>query len=70
MSSNIVLYSRFIWLNESIPLIRAETERNDIVRFSGIIPGELSPRPRLRLFLVLKQGLCWSADRVTVHPGT
>ena len=34
-SSNIVLYSRFIWLNESIALIRAETEMYDIVRFSG-----------------------------------
>ena len=33
-SSNIVLYSRFIWLNGSITLIRAETERYDIVRFS------------------------------------
>ena len=30
---NIVLYSRFIWLNGSITLIRAETERYDIVRF-------------------------------------
>ena len=28
----IVKYSRFIWLNESITLIRAETQRNDIVR--------------------------------------
>ena len=36
-SSNIVLYSRFIWLNESMVLIRAETERYDIVRFSGIV---------------------------------
>ena len=33
-SSNIVLYSRFIWLNGSITLFRAETERYDIVRFS------------------------------------
>ena len=33
-SSNIVLYSLFIWLNGSITLIRAETERCDIVRFS------------------------------------
>ena len=31
-SSNIVLYSRFIRLNGSITLIRAETERYDIVR--------------------------------------
>ena len=31
-SSNIALYSRFIWLNGSITLIRAETERCDIVR--------------------------------------
>ena len=30
---NIVLYSRFIWLNGSITLIRAEKERYDIVRF-------------------------------------
>ena len=29
-SSNIVLYSRFIWLNGSITLIRAETGRYDI----------------------------------------
>ena len=33
-SSNIVLYSRFIWLNGTITLIRTETERYDIVRFS------------------------------------
>ena len=33
VSSNIVLYSRFIWLNRSITLIRAETERYDIVHF-------------------------------------
>ena len=35
-SSNVVLYSRFIWLNGSITLIRAETERYDIVRFSKV----------------------------------
>ena len=35
-SSNVVLYSRFILLNESITLIRAETKRYDIVRFSKV----------------------------------
>ena len=35
-SSNVVLYSRFILLNGSITLIRAETERYDIVRFSKV----------------------------------
>ena len=35
-SSNIVLYSRFIWLNGTITLIRTETERYDIVRFSKV----------------------------------
>ena len=33
-SSNIVLFSRFIWLNGSITLLRAETKRYDIARFS------------------------------------
>ena len=35
-SSNIVLYFRFIWLNGTITLIRTETERYDIVRFSKV----------------------------------
>ena len=35
-SSNIVLYSRFIWLNGSITLIRTETERYNIVLFSKV----------------------------------
>ena len=43
---NIVLYSRFIWLNGSITLIRAETERYDIVRFLRW-PLSLWPRPLL-----------------------
>ena len=30
------MYSRFIWLNGSITLILAETERYDIVRFSKV----------------------------------
>ena len=34
-SSNIVLYSGFIWLNGSFTLIRAETKGYDIVRFSS-----------------------------------
>ena len=34
VSSNIVLHSRLMWLNGSITLIRAETERYDVVRFS------------------------------------
>ena len=40
--SNIVLYSRFIWLNGSITLIRAETERYDIVRFSKMTAKSLA----------------------------
>ena len=35
-SSNIVLYSRIFWLKGSDTLIRAETERCDIVRFSKV----------------------------------
>ena len=35
-SSNIVLYSRFIWLNGSITLIRTEAERYNIVLFSKV----------------------------------
>ena len=41
-SSNISLYSRFIWLNETITLIRTETERYDIVRFSEVTTKCLS----------------------------
>ena len=41
-SSNVVLYSRFIWLNGSITLIRAETERYDIVRFSKVTTKSLA----------------------------
>ena len=44
-SSNIVLYSRFIWVNGSITLIRAETERDDIayiVRFSKVTSKSLA----------------------------
>ena len=41
-SSNIVLYSRFIWLNESMTLIRAETERYDIVGFSKVTTRSLA----------------------------
>ena len=41
-SSNIVLYSRFIWLNGSITLIRAETERYDIVRFFKVTAKSLA----------------------------
>ena len=40
--SNIVLYSRFIWLNGSITLIRAETERYGIVRFSKVTTKSLA----------------------------
>ena len=43
-SSNIVLYSRFIWLNGSITLIRAETERYDIFRFSKATTKSLASR--------------------------
>ena len=32
--SSIVLYCRFIWLNGSMTLIQAETERYDIFGFS------------------------------------
>ena len=41
-SSNVVLYSRFISLNGSITLIRAETERYDIVRFSKVTTKSLA----------------------------
>ena len=41
-SSNIVSYSGFIWLNGSITLIRAETERCDIVRFSKVTTKSLA----------------------------
>ena len=40
-SSNIALYSRFIRSNGSITLIRAETERYDIVRFSKVTTKSL-----------------------------
>ena len=38
----IVKYSRFIWLNGSVTLIRAETERYDIVRFSKVTTKPLA----------------------------
>ena len=38
----IVKYYRFIWLNGSITLIRAETERYDIVRFSKVTTKSLA----------------------------
>ena len=41
-SSNIALYFRFIWLNGSIILIRAETERCEIVRFSKVTTKSLA----------------------------
>ena len=41
-SSNIVLYSRFNWLNGSITQIRAETERYDIVSFSKVTTKSLA----------------------------
>ena len=43
-STNIVLYSRFIWLNGSITLTGAETERYDIVRFSKVTTKSLASR--------------------------
>ena len=43
-SSNIVLYSRFIWLTGSITLIRAETERYNIVRFSKLTTKSFASR--------------------------
>ena len=36
------MYSRFIWLNGSITLIRAETERYGIVRFSKVTTKSLA----------------------------
>ena len=36
------IYFRFIWLNGSITLIRAETERYDIVRFSKVTTKSLA----------------------------
>ena len=41
-SFSILLYSRFIWLNGSITLIRAETERYDIVLFSKVTTKSLA----------------------------
>ena len=41
-SSNIVLYSRFIWVNGSITQIRAEIERYDVVRFSEVTAKSLA----------------------------
>ena len=41
-SSIIVLYSRFIWLNGSVTLIGAETERYDIVGFSKVTTKSLA----------------------------
>ena len=41
-SSNIVLYSRFIWLNGPITLIPAETERYDIAPFSKVTTKSLA----------------------------
>ena len=41
-SSNIVFYSRFIWLNGSMTLIRAETERYDIVDFCKVTSKSLA----------------------------
>ena len=40
--SLIVKYSRFIWLNRSITLIRAKTDRYDIVRFSKVTTKSLA----------------------------
>ena len=41
-SSNIVLYSRFIWLKGSMTLIRAEAERYDIAGFSKVTTTSLA----------------------------
>ena len=41
-STNILRYSRFTWLNGSITLIRAETERYVIARFSGVTTKSLA----------------------------
>ena len=41
-SSNMVLYSRFIWRNGSIILIPAETERYDTARFSKVTTKSLA----------------------------
>ena len=49
-SSNIVLYSRFICLNGSITLIRAETESYDIVRFSKVTTKSLASVPLSNTF--------------------
>ena len=38
----IVIYSRFTWLNGSMSLIRAETERSDIVGFSKVTTKSLA----------------------------
>ena len=36
------IHSRFIWLNRSMSLIRAETERHDIVGFSKVTTKSLA----------------------------
>ena len=41
-SSNIVLYSRSIWLSGPMTLIRAETERCDIVGLSKVTTESLA----------------------------
>ena len=43
-SSNIVLYSRFIWLIGTMSLIQAETEGRDIVGFFKVTTKSLALR--------------------------
>ena len=44
---NVVLYSRLIWLNGLITLIRTETKRYDIVRFSKVATKDFGLGNRL-----------------------
>ena len=44
---NVVLYSRLIWLNGFITLIRTETKRYDIVRFSKVATKDFGLGNRL-----------------------
>ena len=65
VSSNIVLYSRFIWLNGSITLIRAETERYDLVRFSKVTTKSLASWTVK--WIRREQNCRWTLTRAKTH---
>ena len=62
-STNILRYSRFTWLNGSITLIRAETERYVIARFSGVTTKGLCNNYLEGGSKISKVGL-----KITLHP--